>query len=177
MKKYLMIGGVVFVLVLFGVGIVTRNKNSRQNLPVAEGAAVMREGRSDTLLATPTAGINPDPVQESEGQSGVGYIDVTYKPSFPEMQIPVKGQVICNFRNGDVVTIAHEAGGLHITSTISREDFLATVSQILAADTNLDGWVKLVAAGNISVAYDATAGQWKTDWLRGCPPAIRTPQP
>lgn len=172
-----MIGGVALLVVLFGTGIVARNKSSRQNLPVAEEAAVMREGRSDILLATPTAGINPDPVQESKVQSGAGYIDVIYKSSFPEMQIPVKGQVICNFRNGDVVTIAHEVGGLHITSTISREDFLATVSEVLAADTNLDGWVKLVAAGNISVAYDAIAGQWKTDWLRGCPPAIRTPQP
>lgn len=174
MKKYLMIGGVAFLVVLFGIGIVARNKSSQQNLPVAEEAAVMREGR---LLATPTAGINPDPVQENEAQASSEYIDVSYKPSFPEMAIPVSGRVICNFRNGDVVTIAHEAGGLHITSTLSKEDFLATVSEILAADTNLDGWVKLIAAGNISVAYDRAAGQWKTDWLRGCPPAIRTPQP
>jgi hypothetical protein len=170
--RTLKLGGLVFAFLVFVYVVFSwlGSGDGAQQGAQATPTASMDAGQFDTFgivenTLTPTV----TAIQ--------GYENVTYQSSssYPEMVIPRQGQVVCYFGNGDIVTFTDEPGGLHITGTKSREDFLAVAQFVQSVDQNQDGWVKLTDAGGISVAY--TNGQWQADWLRGCPSAMRTPQP
>lgn len=106
------------------------------------------------------------------------YMDVEYKPAserYPEMDVPLNGTVSCNIA-GNNVTFTDLGYGLMEISKNTNERFLVSEEDVRNADTpHKDGWVKIPLMGRISVAY--INGQWRTDWIEGCPSAAKTPGP
>ena len=103
-------------------------------------------------------------------------VDVTYHPptrKYQEMEIVSGSTVECDFTNKNVVKFTNSSDSLTITSSLPAKSITITPSEVEAYDANNDGWVKLPTLGNISVGY--MDGEWKSDWLLGCPLPLSTP--